>query len=453
MLKRKLSITLSLIILFIVPVSSSYAEDTAKTVESTIMKISIKDAIALGIEHSIPLKLVSNQIALNNVYYDQAELAGHDLKKAGSNISHAKTTLAQVQEQVNAISDPAVKAAAQAQVDASAQKISSGEDKLDSASATAGGVISDKIGTIEFSSITPEDAAKLMESSASINYEVSKASYDIYKNQLAMLIQNDYYDVLKMQKIVEVKNKAMQRGKTQYEFSLNSYSVGMKAKDDMLLSSNYYDSTRIEYSKAIGELNNALTALKKDMNIPLDTKLELTESLSDESKTVSLEEGIKSGLANRLEMKKSLGEALIYTDNFNITKANELDYTFKYREAKLLEEKAILNLQQTKLNVESSIRQSFETLNAVSSMLKASKEMVSKASEGVEIANTRYKTGLKVNNQLMKTLQIESSSGTIVESLAAEEKLSEIEEKTIEILYSYNMAKAKYNNDCGIFIY
>jgi hypothetical protein len=37
--------------------------------------------------------------------------------------------------------------------------------------------------------------------------------------------------------------------------------------------------------------------------------------------------------------------------------------------------------------------------------------------------------------------------------LAAEENLAAIEEKVVQIIYGYNLAKMKYFNDIGYFIY
>jgi hypothetical protein len=42
---------------------------------------------------------------------------------------------------------------------------------------------------------------------------------------------------------------------------------------------------------------------------------------------------------------------------------------------------------------------------------------------------------------------MEDAGGTIFEVLAAEEKLSEVEEKVVEIVYGYNLAKSKYEVD------
>jgi outer membrane protein TolC len=268
-----------------------------------------------------------------------------------------------------------------------------------------------------------------------------------------MLIQKNYYDVLKAQKILEVKKKAMERAKKQYEFAKDSYEVGMKAKDDMLLTDVYYKGTQIEYKKAEADLENALIELKKNLNIPLDKEIVLTDVLVDDREIPNLEEGLKSGLKNRLEIKKALGEVGVYDLNLEVVNRKYTPNTFQYKEAALLKKKARLNYDKVFQNVEASIRQSYQTLIAVGDMMEKAKDMVEKAKENVEIAEYKYKEGFGVETSLLKKLDIEAAAGTIIEVLAAEENLSNVEEKVVEIIYNYNLAKIKYYNDAGKFIY
>jgi hypothetical protein len=203
----------------------------------------------------------------------------------------------------------------------------------------------------------------------------------------------------------------------------------------------------------LGELNNVLIELKKNMNVPLNKPIELKDVLSEQVEERSLEEGIQSGLQNRLEIRKSAGEVVVYNLNFESVKQVYPDITFQYREAALLKQKACISFDKMKVEVESSIRQSFETLKNMGIMLNTSKEMVQQAKESVEIAEYKYREGFGSENSLLKKLDIEAAAGTIVEVLAAEESLAEVEEKTVEILHGYNLARMKYFNDIGKLVY
>ena len=79
--------------------------------------------------------------------------------------------------------------------------------------------------------------------------------------------------------------------------------------------------------------------------------------------------------------------------------------------------------------------------------------MVKQAQENLDIAGYKYEEGFGMENSLLKSLNLENAAGTIVEVLAAEENLSRVEEAQVEIIYSYNLAKANYFNETAEFSY
>jgi outer membrane protein TolC len=317
----------------------------------------------------------------------------------------------------------------------------------------AGTSIGGKLNFDSLDQLNVKSTSNMMNTMASVSYEVTEASYEIYKNQVAMLIQKSYYDVLKAQKMLEAKNKAMERGRKQYEFAKASYEEGLKAKDDMLMAELYYKATQLEYRKAQGDLQNALTEFKKNINVPLDSDVVLTQVLEDKGEEPDLNEGLESGLKKRLEIRKGIGEVVVYDANFESVSKRYPSKTFQYREAELLKERARINYEKTILDVKNSIYQSYEVLKTTNDMLRMADDMADKAYENLEIAEYKYKEGFGVETSLLKKLDLEASAGTIIEVLAAEENLAQIEEKVIEITYSYNLAKVKYYNDIGKYIY
>ncbi len=476
--KRKWSLVL-LIPIFIFTTTFTTVAELKDDYET--LYLTIEEAVELGLENSIDLRIVQNEIDMSELDKDIADHSAKKLEDGDERIDDGRSDINEAQKYLNNGITPVditlpdgttlnkgtnidslplsedmkdqIKDSIQQEIDSNRQSLDAGEQSLTDALETAGETLSEKLDFDTLDALGVESTSNLMTTMADVAYEVTKYSYDIYKNKIAMLIQKNYYDVLKAQKILEVKEKAMDRGKKQYEFSKDSYEEGMKAKDEMLLAKAYYEGTQIEYMKAKGELENALIEFKKSINIPLDTEVVLTDVFVDEREIVDLEEGLESGLKNRLEIKKALGEVAVYDLNFEITKKRYPDITFIYREAKLLKEKARINYEKTYLEVENSIRQSYETLISTGEMLEIAKGMIDGVKESVEIAEYKYKEGFGVETSLLKKLDLESSAGTIVEVLAAEEKLAEVEETVVEITHGYNLAKMKYFNDIGEFIY
>ncbi len=304
-------------------------------------------------------------------------------------------------------------------------------------------------------SLDADDASKLMLKMAGVNLDVTKYAKDIYRNQIAMLIEKNYYDALYAEKMYDLKIIAMERGEKQYNMIKLSYENGMKAKDDFLLSKMYYDSTKISCRLAEATYKNALFELKKNMNLDMDTEITLEDSMLEEVTEENLEEGLKSGLTNRIEIRQSLGQLVIYELNESIlnSRAEYRSYTKGRKEATLLREGAEYQLDQTKQSIKSEVNQSYETMVAMGEMLEASNELVKNAEEVVAIAKLKYEQGFGAENTLLKQMNLQESSGTIIELVAAQEKLSEIEAQVAQIRYGYTMAKIKYLNDSGILIY
>jgi len=300
-----------------------------------------------------------------------------------------------------------------------------------------------------------DDAGKLMIKMASVNLDVTKYAKDIYKNQIVMLIKKNYYDALYAEKIYDLKKIAMDRGEKQYNMIKLSYENGMKAKDDLLLSKMYYDSTIISCRLAEATYKNSKIELKKNMNLDMNIEITLDDSMIKEVTEENLEDGLESGLVNRIEIRQSLGQLVIYELNEDIlnSRSEYKSNTEGLKEAKLLREGSELQYDMTKKSIESEINQSYETMIAAGEMLEASNELVKNAEEVVTIAKLKYEQGFGAENSLLKQMNLQESSGTIIELVAAQEKLSEIEAQVAQIRYGYTMAKIKYLNDSGILIY
>lgn len=475
MLRLKLSTCLLIMTVFLSFGFPVHAE------ESGVMKLTIEDAVKKGIENSISLKQVQNQMDISDLTLDRAKYQSKKLKDADKSISQGRTQLSEAQKALDNGYAPeditlpngmvikkgteisklplddstkqSIISGIQQEINEGYATLSSGESKLDSALQEAGTEFSDKLNFESLKSLDIKSTEDLMTTMAEVSNEVTNASYDIYKNQIALLIQKSYYDVLKARKMLEVKQRAVDRAKKQFDLAAESYRAGMKAKDDMLLAELYYKKTQIEYQQALADLNNAMIEFKKNINVPQDTQIELTDVLAENVEDEDLEQGLKSGLVNRLEIKKAFGQLVVNDLSFESTKRTYPENTFQYREAALLKEKARLEYENTKVAVDSSIRQSYETMKRTGEMLKLTKDMVDRAKEVVEIASYKYSEGFGEDNSLLKKLDLESASGTIVEVLAAQENLADVEEKVVEIMYGYNLARMKYFNDIGKFVY
>ncbi|MEW9123258.1 MAG: TolC family protein, partial [Thermotaleaceae bacterium] len=283
------------LLLTAVPISSRAEEKT--------MQLTIEEAIQLGIQNSIQLKMVKNQIDISSVGKTRAREINRDLDNGqnaiwdGNAALYRNTDLLRMleslpPEQLEALGyTPQAIQQMRNSLEQGKQKLDSGEKEFNQALQKVEDRIAQKLGMESSYDVGTYNTKKMLEKMSEVSYDVTQASYDIYKNQIALLIQKSYYDVLKAQKLVQVKEKALERGKKQYEFAKDSYEEGMKAKDDLLLAKLYYQGTQLEYIKSKGELNNALIEFKKNLHIPFDTEVTLTDVLAEKIEIPVLDKG------------------------------------------------------------------------------------------------------------------------------------------------------------------
>ncbi len=360
--------------------------------------------------------------------------------------------LAAAKEQLSATGDTLLES--QKKLESSTQEYLSSKSQYDAAVQFAMANVANKLSTSTITSLRTEPLGELIIKMVTTQDKVTAYSVNIYKNQVALLIENSYFEALKQQKLLEVKDKAMERGLVQYELAKAAYEVGGKSKDDMLLAKSYYDSTVMARELQVKDYNAALIDLKKNMNIDLSKEIQLVEVAASPEEEYDLEKGIQSGLTYQLNIKMAEAQVELYDELMEAVDASNYSSSDnQHKEVVLLQQKAKIALDQAKLQAESDIRTSYSTVQSMQKIVKTAAELRQSATENVEIAKVKYEVGYGYDNALLKQLNLQDMSGTIVEVIAAEENLTNIEEKEIEAINGYNLARLKYQNDIGILPY
>jgi len=332
-------------------------------------------------------------------------------------------------------------------------KIEDGNIDYKIAKAHIASVLADKLDISELNGLSAGSSTRLLSKMSRAAEKLTLASKSIYRNQIAMQIENGYYNALKAKKILEMKIVSQKRAATQYQFAKDSFEAGMKAKDDMMLAEIYYSGTTMEVQKAMNDYDNALIELKKNMNLPMDADIELEEVTMNNVQPFSLRSGIDKGLSDRLEVVKASLQEEIYMLDMDLVQEVYSKDAKQYDESNYLRQNARLELDRTKNEVECGIRQSFNTMTSMETILKTADKMVGQAKDCLDIAQAKYEAGYGADSSLMKKLDLEASNGTILEVISAQENLAQVEEKYVELLYGYNLSKTKYLNDIAYLTY
>ena len=330
--------------------------------------------------------------------------------------------------------------------------IDSGSLKIDSGVKSINDSIREKLDISTSVYLSMNSATDVLTTMAQLQDEVTSAGYEVAKKKIALLVRKCYYDTVKAQKIETLKEAALERATRQYEIAKASYEEGMRAKDDLLLADIQMNFFKVDLQKAQLERKNSYIQLKKVMNIGFENEMRLVEDFNVEPvEVVDLESGISQGLQKRIEIKKCAAQYIVDKMNYDMVAKGYPENTYQNKEAKVAMDKSAVELEKMQIEVESEIRQSHETLISARHMLSYVDGMEEEAREALEIAQLRYEEGYGIESAGLKSEGLSDFAGTIVEVTSAQERLAEVEEKVVQIIFSYNMARDKYLTDIGTY--
>ncbi|MCT4507694.1 MAG: TolC family protein [Tepidibacter sp.] len=330
-------------------------------------------------------------------------------------------------------------------------KLSSGEQSFSSAIGDANSVIAQKLNIDVERVLAVDSTTELMTTMADLQNEVTKDGYLIAQKKIGLLTRQKYYEVIKTEKIENLKKIALDRATAQYNMAKDAYEAGMKAKDDLLLAQAQVNLMNVDYRKSCMNRKNAEIELKKVMNVDLNKNINLVQDFTTTKVEVNLEQGLKQGSEKRIEIRKAQAQYLVDKLNLELTSSQYPENTYQYKESKIKMEKSKVAIDSAGKDVEASIMQSYEAVEATADMLAYTKGVVENAKESLEIAEYRYKEGYGFETTVIKNSNLQDVAGTMVEVIAAQERLADIEEKVIEVIFSYNLARDKYLNDIGSY--
>ncbi|MDK2856860.1 MAG: outer membrane protein [Bacillota bacterium] len=416
------------------------------------------------------LELESKRLAADKARFYSKKLkdAEEELDQGRSSLAQASNLLSQVEAGISALQQKkesvgltpeeeaqlstleAQKAQLAAAISAGQTQLKEGESALTSGLEELNSKLSEKLGADSPRLFSVNSTRTLAERVADIAADVTQIGYYTAQHQVAVLVQKNYFDLLKARALAAAKKAAWQRAEKQYEIAQAAYQAGLKAKDDVVLAQVQANLLRADYENSLKDIAFAEAELKKAIGLPADAAVTFVETTPEASATEALEEGLKRGLARRLEMQQANGELEAAQLNFDLVKKAYPPNTYQYKEAALALEKAKANLTKAENQVRAEIVESYAAVQAAQKMLAAVEQTVEKAKENLEIAQYKYQVGWgDVSSANLKSIQAEDAAGTILEVFAAQEKLAQAEEKVIEIRYGYYLAIAKYQLDTG----
>ncbi len=262
---------------------------------------------------------------------------------------------------------------------------------------------------------------------------VAQRNYEITRSNQVQVVEEAYYNILKIQRLVALAQENINRSQKQLENVKAKYSLGMVAQIDVI-------SAEYELSKAQSDLLNAESNLQiakmnfnqllgKDLNSPADLASELIFNPSN----IDLKESVEYALKHRLEIKKAEDEVVLKTKEVQV---NTNDYTpvISQQLSHIGLQISLVNLENIKNSIQVELKQNYEVLRTAERAVPLQEKSLTRANEYLKIAEARYDAGVI----------------TSIELIDARNEAFQAENAYLQAVFDYNVAKSKFYNSLGM---
>ncbi len=298
---------------------------------------------------------------------------------------------------------------------------------------------------------------------AKAEQSISVNDLEINRQELIFKVTEAYYRVLQAEGLKRVSEQALTQIKAHLETSRSLLAEGLIAPIDLnrinsQLSNLEHNLIRAEngYMMAVFYLNSA-------MGIPLQTTINLQNSLSYEAHIISLEEALEAALQNRPEIHNINQQRVIMEGMVDIAKSNKKPQIVMNMESGLAGWKvAVLGevpifdggvnkskIKQAEMNlslveqskkqaeqlIELEIRSVYLSMKEAEKLFKVTEQGIKDSRESFRIAQVKYNEGVATN----------------IEVIDAQSALIEAETNHLNALYEYNTSWASLIKAMGLF--
>ncbi|GAB6136923.1 TolC family protein [Halanaerobaculum tunisiense] len=301
--------------------------------------------------------------------------------------------------------------------------------------------------------------------------QVAKLEFQEKKQEVKYQVVEQYYNVLKMKKMIQVSQQQLKRIDHYLEVAETNQEVGVATKTDVLQAKVNQTQAQQSLLEAKNKLETAKLDLKNSLNLADEVRLELSDQLSWEPVKVTTDQAYKTALDNRIQFElldlqeKNLKLNLEQIENkkkypnLNLAanyEAQDKEFTISdgdwnvmlklsynlfdggQKKSKIKEltkevNKFKTNQQQIKDQIKLQVKQTVLDLQEAKERINLNKLNLEKSQENLDQVKLKFEEGMVTSLQM----------------LDAETTLEQIKTDYYQAIYDYNMALAKLNKILG----
>lgn len=137
-----------------------------------------------------------------------------------------------------------------------------------------------------------------------LDLENSEISYQLQLLSLEQRVTQAFYSAYQQKMRLQISEEEFQNSKTSFDITTNKVDAGLLAREELFQAELNLTSSRSQLQNDQVNLANTLDDFKQLIGLPLENDITVTADIVQEAIAVNLQDAIRKGLDNRMELRQ-----------------------------------------------------------------------------------------------------------------------------------------------------
>lgn len=268
---------------------------------------------------------------------------------------------------------------------------------------------------------------------AQVGLELAQRGVDLKRHELLLEVEKDYYNILRLQNLLQVMDEAIRLAERQAEVAQRRFDSGEATRLDVIQANSALAGHQADRAQLEDALVLAQNKLLYALGLPRGTEFVLDATIvTEELPNISLEEALAEGLANRVELVQAQAGVDIAEKELALA-MNDYTPPLTRRAAEVKVASAHLQLRQAREGISLDIQNAFNEMQNAYRRLAVTELALEEALESHRVVQALFDVGM----------------ATDVEILQAQTGLAKANSDRVHAIYDFNIARATFFRAIG----
>lgn len=264
-------------------------------------------------------------------------------------------------------------------------------------------------------------------------WEAAQAAWELAQLDLAMQVEQAYYDVLRTDLALDLAKRALEQAQAQLESTQVRHGLGMLSDVDLLAAQSQAATAQLEVNRAQANGATARMRFNRLLGRELAAPFRLVDEFAYEPVDVNLEDALASALSGRIELKRAQ-DAVALREKELMVNDNEYTPSLTIAKSRVALARAKAELREREVDIILEVRQNYQAVLEGQERIPILETNLARAQETLRITGVRYEAGVI----------------TAIDLIDAQRAAFQAELQLIQGIFDYNSALARFYRSAGL---